>query len=299
VEVVGLIWNEVFLKPMTNGLVLLYVFLFHNFGLSIILFTVFIRVVTLPLTLRQLRQTKAMSEVSSKMQELQKKHGKDRQKLAQEQMRLYKERGVSPLGCLGPMLIQFPIWIALYYALIKALPVHPDSLVGLSQVLYPGLDILHSSVPIQSRFLWMDLAIPDPTPVLPLLVGASMWVQQKMTMLPGADPKQQQTNQMLLWMMPLMFMFFTFQFPSGLALYWVVSNVIGIGIQYFITGWGGLIPQRKPQPAVQPASEPQPAKELTSHGEQHRGNRQDGRGSDRAGAKAARRKEGGGGRRGT
>jgi YidC/Oxa1 family membrane protein insertase len=77
--------------------------------------------------------------------------------------------------------------------------------------------------------------------LLAILVGGTMWVQQKMVMTPGADPKQQQQANMMLWLMPMMFAFLTLSFPSGLALFWVTSNVIRIGIQYSVTGWGGLV----------------------------------------------------------
>ena len=97
-------------------------------------------------------------------------------------------------------------------------------------------------MPVDSTFLWLDLAVPDTLPVLPLLVGASMWVQQKMMTYPSQDPKQAQTQQMMLWMMPLLFVFLTFSFPSGLALYWLATNVMGVAIQYVTTGWGGLRP---------------------------------------------------------
>ncbi|MYH11683.1 MAG: protein translocase component YidC, partial [Rhodothermaceae bacterium] len=87
-----------------------------------------------------------------------------------------------------------------------------------------------------------DLALPDPTPfVMPVLVGVSMWVMQKMTTMPTADERQASTNRMMLWMMPVMFGFFTLNFPSGLAVYWVVSNVVGVVIQGFVTGWGPLM----------------------------------------------------------
>jgi YidC/Oxa1 family membrane protein insertase len=292
-ETFGLIWNEGFIKPMTNGLVLLYVLLFNNFGVSIAVFTVLIRVATVPLTLKQIRATKAMSTLQPKIKELQERYKNDRSRLSQETMRLYKQEGINPIGCLGPMMIQFPIWIGLYYSLIKALPSNPESLVDLSQFLYPALDVVNRAVPLDSGFLWLDLGKSDPTPILPILVGASMWVQQKMMTFPTTDPRQRQTNQLMLWMMPLMFVFLTFQFPSGLALYWIVSNIVGMVIQYFATGWGSLLPQKLP--AAEPAPVlATPVKELISDEEQeHRGgNWKDSGKSHRASAKAARRRKG-------
>jgi YidC/Oxa1 family membrane protein insertase len=253
VESLALLWNEGILRPMVNSLVLLYALVGHNLGVAIILFTIIIRLVTFPLTLKQLKQSKAMADLQPKLAEIQKRYAKDPRKRSEETMRLYRQAGVNPLGCLGPLLIQFPIWIGLYQTLVEAVPSTPDSLLALSKRLYPWLPLLHQQIPLDNRFLWLNLGTPDPTPFLPLLVGLSMWVQQKMSTYPTPDPRQQQMNQMLLWMMPFMFILFTFQFPSGLALYWVVSNVVGIVMQYFITGWGGLEELWKRRPTESPA----------------------------------------------
>jgi YidC/Oxa1 family membrane protein insertase len=183
-----------------------------------------------------------MQEMQPKIQELQKKYGKNQQKLQQEMMKLYKEAGVNPLGCLWPMLIQFPIWIALYQAIMRALATTPENLLDLAQRLY-SWNVVSQAIPLSSYFLGphgLDLARPGNI-ILAIVVGGSMWVQQKMTQAPAVDPRQESTSRMMLLMMPLMFGFLTFMFPSGLALYWAVSNIIGIVTQYFVTGgWGYL-----------------------------------------------------------
>jgi YidC/Oxa1 family membrane protein insertase len=225
---------------MVNVLIVLADYLLSSFGLAVIVLTVVTRVLMYPLTVKQLRATKGMQDLQPKLTELQKKYAKDKQKLAQEQMRMYKESGMSPAGCLVPMIVQLPIWIALYWSIIKLLAVVPEDFLGLSRYLYSWPQV-YSTLPLNSDFLWMNLA--GPNTVLAFLVGASMWVQQKMVQSTSTDPKQRSQSQMMLWMMPLMFTFLAMSFPSGLALYWVVSNVITIGIQYFITGgWGGLAP---------------------------------------------------------
>ena len=239
-EVIGSVWNGIIIHPMINSLVLLYGIFFNSFGLSIVVFTLVIRAIMIPLTVKQSRQLKMMSALQPKLKELQARYTKDRQRLSQETMRLYKEQGVNPLGCLGPMFIQLPIWIGLYQGILQTLPSTPEKLVDLSQKLYSWLPIVHEVIPLDSSFLWLDLAERDPTPLLPVLVGASMFLMQKMTTMPAADPRQESTNRMMLWMMPLMFGFFTTTFPSGLALYWIISNVVGIVIQGFVTGWGPL-----------------------------------------------------------
>lgn len=232
-------WNTVLLEPMINFLILLSKAFFSNFGIAIIILVIIVRLVMLPLTMKQLRSTKSMSTLQPKMAELQKKYGKDKQQLQQEMMKLYKEHKINPLGCLGPMLLQLPIWIALYQSILKALAAAPEELLGLSQRLY-SLSAIHQAVPLNADFLWLNLAQPDRYFILPVLVAASMWIMQKMSVIPTADPRQQSMNNMLQWLMPLMFAFFTLSFPSGLALYWVISNIIGIVMQYFVTGWGAL-----------------------------------------------------------
>ena len=246
---VGEIWDLIILSPMINILIVVSSALFNNFGLSIIVLTIIVRGVTTPLTLKQLRSTKALQELQPKMAELHQKYGKDKQKLAQEQMRMYKESGVNPAGCLLPMLIQLPIWISLFQSIIRVLAIVPEDFLKLSGHLYSAWPQVFSLVPLNSRFLWLDLAVPDRFLLLPILVGGTMWLQQKMVTSKTGDPKQQAQSQMMLWIMPLMFAFLTLQFPSGLALYWVVSNVISIGMQYFITGgWGGLVAQGVAKP---------------------------------------------------
>ncbi len=242
----GDIWNLIILSPMINILVMLSKFLFGSFGLAIIVLTIFIRLVTIPLTLKQLKATRLMQGLQPKMLELQKKYARDRQKLAQEQMKLYRESGVSPAGCMIPMLVQLPVWIALFQSITMVLPVVPEDFLSLSKHLYSSWSDVFLQVPLSSRFLWLDLAQFDTLMILPILVGGTMWVQQKMVTMPTVDPRQESQNRIMLWMMPMVFVVFTLQVPSGLSLYWVVSNIISIVIQYKVTGWGQLKPAPKP-----------------------------------------------------
>ena len=294
-EVIGLLWNEIIVRPMTNGLLMLHIILFQQFGLAIIAFTILTRILTYPLTIRQLRQTKRMTALQPRIKEIQERYKGDPQRRSQETMRMYKESGVNPIGCLGPFVIQIPIFIGLFYAIRNTLPFTPESLAGLADKLYIWLPNVAGVVPVDRGFLWLDLALKDPTPILPLLAGASMWVQQKMMMSTAstADPKQQSTQRMMLWMMPIFFVILSLQFPSGLVLYWVASNLIGIVIQYFVTGWGGLSRASPvPAPAVAPSS---PAKELVDHGEgQPRNDEQDSRRGNRARDSRTRRRSRGG-----
>ncbi|MFC2024889.1 YidC/Oxa1 family membrane protein insertase [Chloroflexota bacterium] len=236
---IGEIWDLIILSPTINVLIMLSNYLGGSFGLTIIVLTVIIRGLMYPLTQKQLRASKAMQALQAEVAEIRKKYAKDKQKAAQEQTKLYKESGVSPAGCLLPMLIQMPIWIALYQSIIRVLAVAPEDFLGLSQHLYSSWPLVFSLVPLESSFLGMNLAVPNI--VMPILVGGTMWLTQKMMTPPTADPQQQAQSQMMQWMMPLMFAFLTLSFPSGLALYWVASNVIQIVMQYFTVGWGGLV----------------------------------------------------------
>src|SRR6266702_1688431 len=118
---------------MLNALVVLYQLLLNNFALSIVVFTILVRSIMLPLTLRQLRASKAMSSLQPKSAELQKKYGKDREELARRQMALYKEQGVNPVGCAAPTLLLMPIWLGLYQSLTFDTAVFRAGLAQLSQ----------------------------------------------------------------------------------------------------------------------------------------------------------------------
>ncbi len=245
------LWNVVILRPMLNGLIALSGALPEavEFGLAIIIFTLIVRLALTPVVIRQTKSTKAMQELQPKVKELQKKYAKNKEKLQQETMKLYKEEGINPAGCMLPMLIQFPVWIALYQSITKALATTPENLLDLAQHLYAS-DTIARAVPVNSNFLWLDLGQPDTTMVMAILVGGTMWVQQKMTTAPSVDARQQSTNQMMLMMMPLMFGLFTIMFPSGLPLFWLVSNIIGIATQYVVGGGWGYLKRGGPAPVT-------------------------------------------------
>lgn len=284
---------------MLNSLVVLYTLLFSQMGLAIIVLTAFIRIITLPLTLKQLKQMRAMSALQPKLKEIQDRYARDRSRVSQETMRLYKEAGVSPFGCLGPMVVQMPILIGLFRVLIQVVFSRPDNLTSLSDKMYTWIPIapIFTAAPLDPGFLWLNLAEPDPTKIImPVLVFATTWVQQKMTMQPSTDPRQAGNQAMMLWLMPLMIAFFSFTLPSGLALYWTVSNAMGIIIQYFVTGgWGPLFPLfPKTTPAAEPVAAARPPKdgreeEIVEDG-RNSNERPNRRRSNRAGAERARRR---------
>jgi YidC/Oxa1 family membrane protein insertase len=240
------VWELIIQQPLINVLIVVAHAMGGSFGVSIILLTILVNLCMLPLTLSQIRSSKAMQDLQPRLAELQKKYGKDRQKLAQEQMNLYKTAGVKPAGCFITMIIQMPVWIALYQSIMLAMAVAPEGLLNLSRFLYPW-NAVFAALPLSRGFLWLNLASPDI--FLALLTGVTQWVQQKMSITPSTDPRQAQQSQMMLWMMPMMFALLALSFPSGLALYWVVNNIFRIILQYRVSGWGGLRRQVK-QPAV-------------------------------------------------
>ncbi|MGE5617746.1 MAG: membrane protein insertase YidC [Sphingomonadaceae bacterium] len=238
------VWNSLIVWPLMGALVSLHGFL-GSFGLAIIVLTLAIKLVTFPLNLMQIRSSKAMRDVQPLIDEAKRRYGKDRERLTQETMRIYKDHGVNPAaGCL-PMLIQMPIWFGLYWALI--------SLAGTSEEFSRG-------------FLWLpSLAQPDPFYILVVLTVVTQFVVQKMMMLPSSDPQQKMMNQVMLFM-PLTFGFVALSVPSGLALYWVTTNVFTFFQQLFTTGWGGLLPNAQPPASQAPRPEPANAESGNAQG---------------------------------
>ena len=236
----GVIWSEGLIRPMLNALLFLYAFLGQSFIIAIAAFTIVLRLITMPLQVKQIRSAKRMSQLQPRVAELQKKFGGDKARVAEEQQKLYRQAGVNPLGGCLPTLVQFPIWIGLYQSINAVLADTPIELMNLGRNIYAGFPRFTEIVPLQSHFLWLNLARPDPTPfVLPILVGGTMWLQQRMMTQPsGSDSQQASMNQTMQVMMPLMFGYFTTQFASGLAIYFVISNVVGIAIQWAIERWG-------------------------------------------------------------
>ncbi len=234
----GELFDTILIDPFINILVMLSHVFGNSLGVAIIAVTIIVNIIILPLTIKQTRSMKKMQALQPKMQEIQKKYGKDKQKQQQEIMKLYKEEGVNPIGCAMPLIVQMPIIIALYQGIIQTLPTSPDRLIGLSKHIYDW-SYLHEGIPPENAFLGLDLSQPNFFMVI--LIMASMWISQKMSTSPSTDPKQQQMQQMMQWMMPLFLGFIFLSFPCGLALYIIVMTVFRMIVQRFITGnWGGV-----------------------------------------------------------
>ncbi|MCA9961161.1 MAG: YidC/Oxa1 family membrane protein insertase [Chloroflexota bacterium] len=231
-------WDTFILNPMVNGLLLLYDLLGNNFILAIAVFTVLIRAVTLPLNMRQQRSSMRMQEMQPQIQAIQKKYRDNPQKMQEEFQKIGYNPAESLAGCL-PLLIQFPVLIGLYQAITTVLGATPQALFGLTQRVYSSID-LTQLLPIENKFLWLNMAQPDPWLVLPILVFATMFLQQKLLTPPTPKDKSAQDNpaaqmtQSMQYTMPIMFGFFSLQFPAGLSIYFVLSNLIGIAQGYYM-----------------------------------------------------------------
>ena len=238
-------WDQ-FITLMITVLLFIYDFVGQNFGWAIIIFTVLVRVITYPLTARQMKSSKAMQELqnSKKWQDIQKKHKDDKEALAQKQMEIYKEMGINPMGSCLPLLVQFPVIIGLYQAIIRTLAVTPIQLVNLSKHISDGAGL----IPINSHFWWMELSEPErlpmfgvAVPVLAILVVITSYIQTKMVTPPtqgagdaGGGQGAQMTKAMSLYM-PFFMGYLALTFASGLALYFIATNLATIA-QYMVTG---------------------------------------------------------------
>lgn len=179
-----------------------------NWGLAIIFVTLIIKLIFYPLSAASYKSMANMRRLSPKLKALKERYGDDRQKMSQAMMKIYKEEKINPLGGCLPILVQIPVFIALYWVLLES--------VEMRQAPF---------------FLWLDdLSAKDPYYVLPLLMGISMFIQQKLNP-PPMDPVQQKVMQAL----PIIFTAFFAFFPSGLVLYWVVNNCLSIAQQWHIT----------------------------------------------------------------
>lgn len=245
-------WDFI-LNPMVTLLVLLYQVFGNNVIMSIVVLTVILRMIMYPILAQQQESAAKMQEVQPKLKKLQEKYKDDREKMSAAQMELYKEHGINPFGGCLPMLIQFPVFIALYSAINFAVASTPFQLVDLSdRLLISGLDGL---IPLNNVFLGMDLtASPQPPSnpwyalALPLLVMGTTWLQFKFSTASRKQPDVEETpaddgqpnqaammQQSMGTVMPVMFGFIALSLSVGLSIYFLTSNVVGI-IQYSPVG---------------------------------------------------------------
>ena len=237
-----------------------------NFGWAIIIFTVLIKLLTHPLMQSQIKSSKAMSELQQDPEylEMMEKYKNDKERLAQEQMKLYQKKGVNMTASCLPTLIQLPIIFALYQAVIAAIVSTPLGMVDLIKRVIPGWIKVSEVFPITPNFLWMNLGMPERLmignfglPVLAILVLLTTILQTKLTQpeTPKSDDGSGASAAMMTGMMniymPLLMGFMAYSLASGLALYFLVSNIFTI-CQYAVLGtlhWENLKFWEKKKPA--------------------------------------------------
>jgi YidC/Oxa1 family membrane protein insertase len=251
------IWNVLIIQPFTNVLLYIYHLVGGNFGVAIILFTILIRLITHPLMAAQIKGSTGMQKLQTdpRYLEIQEKYKNDRERLAQEQMKLYQELGINPVATCLPTLIQFPLIIGLYQSLYKVMANTPLDMLNLSRYLYSFLDIT-KIIPINNQFLWMDLSQPEKViipglsfgiPIMAVLVMATTFLQSRLMSPTSSNPKDQSAmmaNMMNIYM-PFLMGYMALTLASGLSLYFLVSNVVSVA-QYAALGkvnWNNILPK--------------------------------------------------------
>ena len=256
------IWNGLLVYPLINLLVLSDYFV-HDFGLAVVIVTVAIRLVLYPVFTKQVRSSRAMQELAPAMNDIKKKYGNDRAKLQQEQMKLYKERGINPVGGCLPMLVFFPVLFAMYAAFqqVGGLGAPALTMQQLNdQVLWPFLKPLFADRPptetidLTAHWLpWLrNLAQPDHLFVLPLIggigplpiVSALLQLVASIQALPRNPPQTddptQRMMQSMTYYLPLITIVFFKDLAAGVFIYYTATTIFQIIQQYFVMGWGQL-----------------------------------------------------------
>jgi YidC/Oxa1 family membrane protein insertase len=220
-KIIDLGFFSVLARPMLQLLIAFNSWI-HNYGITIILVTILIKIVLWPLTQTSSKSMRAMQKLQPKMKDLQVRYKDDRQGLNRAMMDLYRENKVNPMGGCLPMLLQIPVFFAFYNALLYS------------------IELRHAPFICWETFIWWlgrgicDLSVYDPSYITPLLMGATMFLQQRMMPTTTADPTQAK----LMQFMPLMFLFFFLKAPAGLVIYWLVNNVLSIVQQVIINRMG-------------------------------------------------------------
>jgi YidC/Oxa1 family membrane protein insertase len=216
-------WFDIIAQPLLKCLKFFNRFT-HNYGVDIILLTVLIKLLFWPLTHKSYVSMQQMKKLQPKMQKIREKYKDDKEKMNQEIMQMYRTHKVNPVGGCLPMLLQIPVFFALYRVLYSALAIrHAPFMLWINDLSAPDRLPIGFKIPI--HYWNLDQGLP----VLTILMGISMFAQQKMSPTTG-DPRQEK----MMMMMPVIFTVFFVNFPSGLVLYWLVNNILSIGQQYYI-----------------------------------------------------------------
>ena len=203
-------WDKFFVYPLSETLDWFASIFWNEYGISILIVTIIIRLIILPLTIKQYRSSRKMQEIQPELKKIQKKYKDDVQKQQQETMKLFQKHGVNPMAGCFPILIQMPILIGLYHAIMRNPEISSHS------------------------FLWIELGDKDPI-VLPLIAAITTFVQQKM-MTKFMPNQQMQMMQAMMFIFPILIFVMAMSFPAALPLYWIYSNLFTIVQNYFLYG---------------------------------------------------------------
>lgn len=207
-------WSEYVVYPLSWVITEVADFFGENYGISIIIVTLAIRLILLPLMIKQTKSSIMMQRIQPEIKALREKYSskdaKTQQKLQQETMQLFQKHGANPLAGCMPLIIQMPILLGFYHAIMRTEAIK------------------------EHNFLWFDLGNADPYYILPIIAGITTYLQQKI-MMGGMDNSANPQMKMMLYIMPIMIVVFAVSFPAALSLYWVVGNLFMIAQTYFIT----------------------------------------------------------------
>jgi YidC/Oxa1 family membrane protein insertase len=280
-EFLGELWNILW-QTLFNVLVVINSVI-HVPALAIIIFTVLVRLLVVPLTMKSLRSNRNMQQIQPLLKEVQRKYKDDRAKQQEEQMKLYQQYGINPAAGCFPMLVQLPIFFALYSALNFVLHLHFDptaaqhaaDMAQLQSILWVKDWAQYAN--FSAPFLWVpNLGAADPLYIWPVLSALFQFFQNRMA-LPRRDPNQPMDSQQkmmngMMQFMPLYILFISINFPAGNVIYWAFSSLFGAVQQYFITGFGtlpdfpgfGWLPRKEITPP--PLPPPPPAGQVAKKG---------------------------------
>jgi YidC/Oxa1 family membrane protein insertase len=253
------IWNALLVHPLINLLVLADYFV-HDFGFAVVIVTVAIRLALFPVFRAQVRSSRSMQELAPAMNDIKKKYGSDRAKLQQEQMKLYKERGINPIGGCLPMLVFFPVLFAMYAAFQQVGGLTGAHALTIEQlrnsVLWPFLQFTvadrppEATIDLTAHWLpWVkSLADPDhtffnfigPLPIISALLQLVASVQALPRNPPQTDDPTQRTMQSMTYYLPLITVVFFKDLAAGVFIYYITTTIFQIIQQYFVMGWGQL-----------------------------------------------------------
>jgi len=244
------LFQVILTDPLLNLLIFFYKILFENFGLAIIALTLFLKTILFPLSLPSLKMLKKQNELAEEIAEIKSVYGKDKTLFAKKQMELYQKHGINPAsGCL-PQILQFAVLIALYNVFLAFLNYLKTDITQINPLLYFDFLKFEAGAKINTAFLYLDLAKPDPYYIMPVLAGIAQFLMSKFMTPPKpvsklegqvvaktsgeSDDMMYNMQKQMLYMGPIMTVIIGINFPSGLVFYWFLQTVFQVIPQWIL-----------------------------------------------------------------